>query len=343
VTLRVGMVGLGSIHPAHLAGYQRIPAEVSLVAVCDADPDKAATVAATIAAEPFTDYNELFASGRVDAVDILLPHYLHVSAATAAIEAGLHVLLEKPAAPTAREVADLERSASEQGVILAVAENTRFVQAYNVVAEILGAGTIGNVEVVRTLVCGNATDRLRTVSDWKGRKDGTLGGVIYDSGAHSFYLLEWLFGGATELRSIASMRIAESEVEDFAVVVGKVANGADFLTEYTFTAEIPWSERLEVFGSHGSVIVDQLADPVVKLFKSKGDWTGSPAGEVPFQPADWKRNSIAEEVIDFVRAINHRRPHAVSLDHVQATMLAIEAAYASLAADSARIVIPTRT
>jgi predicted dehydrogenase len=213
------------------------------------------------------------------------------------------------------------------------------VQAYGAVQRLLEAGTLGSVEVVRTLVCGNATDRLRTVADWKGRRDGTLGGVIYDSGAHSFYLLEWLFGGVSELRAIGSKRVTDSEVEDFAVVAGKLRDGGEFLTEYTFTAEIPWSERLEVYGTKGSVIVDQLANPVVKVFASGVDWTGTADSTVPFGPNTWKMNSIAEEVMDFVEAVKEHRPPLVSLDDIKITMSIIEAAYRSMDSGSSLVTI----
>ena len=337
MTLRIGMIGLGAIHKAHLLGYERAHGQASLVAVCDSDEAKVRAEAATLGAKPYTNYRELFESGEVDAVDIVLPHHLHVDAVRAALEAGLHVLVEKPMAPTASEVEELRGIAERKNLVLAVAENTRFVEAYAAVQRLLDSGALGSIEVVRTLVCGNATDRLRTVADWKGRRDGTLGGVIYDSGAHSFYLLEWLFGGVAELRSVGSKRVADSEVEDFAVVVGKLRGGGEFLTEYTFTAEIPWSERLEVYGTKGSVIVDQHANPVVKVFDSGTDWTGHPDLNVPYGPNEWKANSIAAEVVDFVGAVNGGRPHAVSLDDIQVTMAIIEAAYTSLDSDSSRI------
>jgi predicted dehydrogenase len=339
MTLRVGLIGLGAIHKAHLLGYERTRDDATLVAVCDSDGEKTSAVAAALGAKSCTNYLELFNSGEVDAVDIVLPHHLHVEAVRAALTAGLHVLVEKPMAPTASDVGKLVALAQAQHVVLAVAENTRFVQAYGAVQRLLEAGTLGSVEVVRTLVCGNATDRLRTVADWKGRRDGTLGGVIYDSGAHSFYLLEWLFGGVSELRAIGSKRVTDSEVEDFAVVAGKLRDGGEFLTEYTFTAEIPWSERLEVYGTKGSVIVDQLANPVVKVFASGVDWTGTADSTVPFGPNTWKMNSIAEEVMDFVEAVKEHRPPLVSLDDIKITMSIIEAAYRSMDSGSSLVTI----
>lgn len=349
MSVRVGLLGLGQIYPAHLAGYREARGDVTIVAVCDADAERAAAVGLELGAKSYSDYRELFGSGGIDAVDIMLPHHLHEEAVAAAIEAGLHVLVEKPAAPTERAVAALEQAARQHGVMLAVAENTRFSKAYLVVADLLQSGKIGTVELVRTLICGNETHRLQTVSNWKGRKSGTLGGAIFDAGAHSFYLLNWLFGGVETLLASASIRTPESEVEDFGIVLGTLYSGADFVTEYTFTAEIPWNERLEVYGSKGSVIVDQLADPVLKVFYGKTEgsgqlqgpwqdnWDGQGVDSVPYRPSTWKQESIADEVVDFVRAVAEGRPHGVSLMDVRAAMLAIEAAYDSISAGSTRM------
>lgn len=348
MSVRMGLIGLGQICSAHLEGYARAGRKASIVAVCDSDATRAESVARDLGAQPYTDYGDLLGSGEVDAVDIMLPHHLHEEVVASAIGAGSHVLVEKPAAPTAEAVGQLEKAAIEAGVTLAVAENTRFVKAYAKVADLVQSGGLGQIEVVRTMICGNETTRLRIQDNWKGRKWGTLGGVIFDAGAHSFYLLEWLFGGAESLRAVATTRVQESEVEDFAVVIGRLRSKAEFITEYTFTAEIPWSERLEVYGSKGSVIVDQLADPVVKVFYGPADgeqgpwqpaWDGEGLDGVPYQPSQWKKLSIVEEVQDFVDAVSNGRSPAVRLAHVRAAMQTIEAAYQSAATDSAQVVL----
>ena len=90
MTLRIGMIGLGAIHKAHLLGYERAHGQASLVAVCDSDEAKVRAEAATLGAKPYTNYRELFESGEVDAVDIVLPHHLHVDALPEARRAEEH-------------------------------------------------------------------------------------------------------------------------------------------------------------------------------------------------------------------------------------------------------------
>jgi predicted dehydrogenase len=328
VTVRVGLIGLGSIYRAHAEGYRRHP-DARVVAVCDADEARALAEAKAWDAEAFSDYRRLIEAPYVDAVDILLPHSLHEPVTLAALEAGKHVLVEKPIAPSLAATDRLLEAAERSGRILAVAENTRFVAAYLAIEPLVRSGELGDIQLVRTMICGNETERLSRPELWKGRRDGTVGGAILDAGAHSFYLLRWMFGGFEHVSARGERRVPVSEVEDFGLVTGRLVNGADFVTEFSFTAEIPWNERLEVYGSAGSVIVDQLADPVVKHFRHGKDYGGVPL-QVPYMPSTWKAASIAEEVVDFLDALEKGRQPMVDLSQVRDAIEALELAYRSL-------------
>lgn len=347
--LRVGLIGLGTIHRAHLEGYRRLGERVVVRAVCDPSETALASYSGlhsdqgsrASAPRRFTDFHELLASGLVDLVDVMVPHGLHEKVAAEALRHGLHVLVEKPLAPSSEAAERLRELADEAGTFLGVAENTRFVDAYQVVEGLLGNGSIGEVTRVRTLICGSEVGRLRQGAHWKARREGSGGGAILDAGVHSFYLLSWLFTGVGELAAAAQRLVPESEVEDNAVVVGTLCGGAPFVTECTFTAEIPWNERLEVYGSKGSVIVDQLAEPVVRLFAGSVDFRGRAIGGVRYDPKGWKQASIAAGVEDFVSAVEDRRPPKVSLEHAIDSIVTAEAAYHALV--SARPVRPSST
>jgi predicted dehydrogenase len=329
MTIRVGLIGLGGIHEAHVEGYQRRP-DARIAGVCDTDADLAWHKARLYGAQAFTDYRELLASPDIDVVDIMLPHSIHEVVASAALQQGKHVLVEKPLAPSSAAITRLRELAQATGRTLAVAENTPFVSAYRAIAEALRDDLIGSPQVVRTLICGSEVRRMANGGTWKSRRDGSGGGVIMDAGVHSLYLLRWLFGPVKRLRAHAERRIEASEVEDFAVITGRLATGIDFVAELTFTAEIPWNERLEIYGSGGSIIADQLTRPVVQHYRNKDDYPGSQLADVAFEPQNWKRNSIVSEIADFIDALQNARPPEVRLDHILDSMQAVEAAYTSL-------------
>jgi predicted dehydrogenase len=335
----MGLVGLGVISRAHLAGYARSAERAKVVAVCDRDAERAAAVAAELGARAYGDLDELLDDPGVDAVDLMLPHHLHFAAAERALSAGRHVLVEKPLAPSSAECRSLIEQAARNGRTLAVAENTRFVAAYRAVERLVQAGGIGEPRLARTLIAGSEVRRLRDTRLWKGRADGSGGGTILDAGPHSFYLLRWLLGEIATVRAFHHRLIEESEVDDHAVVAGRMRSGALYTTEYTFTAEIPWGERLELYGSEGSVIVDQLQPVPAVHFAGGQDREGTPLAGVPYDPAGWKLESIADGVADFVAAVHDgRAPTVTGEDGAHGVRIA-EEAYASAAAGGLEVTL----
>ncbi len=235
--LGIGLAGLGLISRAHLAGYATAGDRAAVVAVCDRDGARAAAVAAELGARAYSSLDDLLADGDVAAVDLTLPHDVHFSAASAALAAGRHVLVEKPLALTSDECRSLIAQAHEAALTLGVAENTRFVAAYRAVDQLLRSGAIGEPRLARTFISGSEVRRLRDTTLWKGKQAGSGGGAIFDAGPHSFYLLRWLLGELATVRGFHHRLIDESEVDDHAVVAGRMASGALFGTEYTFIAE----------------------------------------------------------------------------------------------------------
>jgi predicted dehydrogenase len=322
-----------------MSGLLEAADHARVVAVCDNDSTVVGEVARKVGAKPYTNYRDLLADPEVQAVNVPLPHHLHYPVARAALEAGKHVLLEKPMAPTVKECADLMALAKARGLTLSVAENTPFVSAYIAVRALLLSGGIGTPRLIRTLISGSEVERLNDTSNWKGRIAGTVGGAIFDAGPHSFYLLKWLFGEVASVQGIVNKIVQVSEVEDNSVVAGRMKSGALFTTEYTFTAEIPWGERLEIYGSEGSIIVDQLMNPPALHYRHRNDITGVPLGGVEYapdrvehDPTGWKFKSIAAGVGAFAKAVAEGTPPPVDpLDGAYAIQI-VESAYASVAA-----------
>lgn len=334
----VGVVGLGRISGAHLQGYRDSPA-ASVVAVCDIRDDIAATVAAEFGAQPHSSLSSLLSDPRIDLVDIILPHNLHVSAVLASIRAGKNVLVEKPLAPTTSACLELLSSARAAGVTLAVAENTRFVRAYQAAKSLLEAGTLGKIRLVRSFIYGTEVSRLADPSSWKGRAAGTIGGAILDAGAHTFYLLPWLVGRPTWVRAYHDRFVPQSEVEDYAIVHGKLESGAAFSSEFTFTAEMPWGERLEIYGSDASLIIDQNHDPAAVVYRGLDDHAGLAVEGVEYSQ-EWKLGSIAAAVRDTVEAIATGRTPAVdNRDTAYAVMIA-ELSYLSARSGGSTVDVP---
>jgi predicted dehydrogenase len=327
---RIGIAGTGSISYLHEAGYTEIDDLCELVAFCDLDGELARARAAPYQARVYTAYQDLLADPDIDIIDITTPHRWHYPIALAALEQGKHVLVEKPMALAAAQALELIEVAQRMRVCFTVAENTRFVAAYQEAEHILQSGELGKIRFVRMSITGSESERIKSAASWVGDRENQ--GVLLDSGVHSFYLLKWLFGGITDIQAIAYKLLPESLVDDHALAFGHLANGAVFATMQSCVVEAPWSERLEIHGSTGSLIIDQLANPPAVLFHGTNDIDGMPLPAVPFEPLAWKYLSIVAEVQDFVHAVlEAREPRINPLDGYHAIQV-VEAAYRSISA-----------
>jgi predicted dehydrogenase len=308
--VRVGLIGLGSISYTHEAGYGEMGEACQVVALCDINEEEVNNrIGMYEGAKGYTRYQDLLDNPDVDMVDITVPHVLHYEIAKAAIERGKHVLVEKPITVRSEQGEELIALAKQKNVKFSVAENTHFVTAYLKAEEILKQGTLGEIWTVRTLIAGSEVYRLKDPALWHGK--APYGGVILDSAVHNIYLFKWLFGGVKDVLGFASKIVPEGEMEDNGLILGHLANGAEFQLNTSCTIEIPWTERVEIYGSQGGMIIDQLANPVVKYYLGSNDIDGTVVEGVPFDPMAWKFNSMVAEIRDFVTAIIEDLPPRV--------------------------------
>jgi predicted dehydrogenase len=328
--LRIGIIGLGIISAAHELGLGAVQDKAEIVAICDINKERAVERAAKYNARVYTRYEDILADKNVDVVDIILPHDLHYPVCKAALLAGKHVLMEKPMTIDPNHSRELIEISQQKGVKFMVAENTRFVRAYLEVQSMLSDGKLGDIYLIKTFIAGTEIYRMVDPTNWKGRKTGSGGGVIMDAAPHSFYLLRWLFGDIAELRAYANQIVPGSEVEDNAVIVGRLKNGAQFTLEFSFTVQAPWTERLEVYGSKGSVIIDQILNPPSVYFKNAEDYDPQELPGVLYNPIQWKTDSIAMGVHQFIESIIENTEPPVKLIDTYYAIEACTSAYKSI-------------
>jgi predicted dehydrogenase len=328
--LRIGIIGLGIISAAHELGLENVQDKAEIVAICDINYERAVERAAKYNARVYTHYEDILADKNVDVVDIILPHDLHYPVCKAALLAGKHVLMEKPMTIDPNHSRELIEISQEKGVKFMVAENTRFVRAYLEVQSMLAQGKLGDIYLIKTFIAGTEIYRMVDPNNWKGRKIGSGGGVIMDAAPHSFYLLRWLFGDIAEIRAYANQIVPGSEVEDNAVIVGRLKSGAQFTLEFSFTVQAPWTERLEVYGSKGSVIIDQILNPPSVYFKHAEDYHPKELPGVLYNPIKWKTDSIAMGVNQFIDSIIMNTEPPVKLMDTYYAIEACASAYKSI-------------
>jgi predicted dehydrogenase len=321
------MVGLGGVGTwGHLPGYEQIPDDAKLVAFCDVKLSNVEKPAKRHGAKIYTDYNELFSDPEVDIVDIALPHYLHGPVALAAAKAKKHIICEKPFVLDLQQADEIIQTCKDNGRKLMVAENTRFVKAYEVAKTLLDRKVVGDVCLARTYLGGSEMHRLAKPDNWIGQQDKAGGGPLMDSGVHSYYLLRWMVGEFSRVYAHSSVfkKDLYQNVEDNATVLYEFQSGAIGSSMFSNTTEAPWTERLEIYGTKGSLIVDMLQEKPISLFSTVGrsgkmeDWWGR-YGDISWQEPfidhsamTWKMMSWRREVQHFVMCVKQDQQPLVS-------------------------------
>ncbi|WP_140421068.1 Gfo/Idh/MocA family protein, partial [Bacillus cereus] len=121
--LKVGIIGCGSIaQHRHLPEYEANP-YVQIVAVCDSNKKRAKKIANNYGVNMYTDYNELINCEELDAVSVCTPNHLHASISIAALQAGIHVLCEKPMATSKADAEMMIGAAEKSGKKLMIGHN----------------------------------------------------------------------------------------------------------------------------------------------------------------------------------------------------------------------------
>lgn len=194
----IAVVGTGFGQKVHIPGFEHYP-RTQVVAVYNQDLDKAKSIAEDHKIPNACDSIEAILSlPEVQAVSISTPPFLHYEMAKVVVQAGKHLLLEKPTALSASEARSLYQLAQDKGIVAAMDFEFRFVPAWQLFAEYFAEGYVGQKRLIKIdwLVPSRA-DASRPWN-WYSRKDqggGALGAVA----SHTFDYISWLFGDVRRL------------------------------------------------------------------------------------------------------------------------------------------------
>ena len=246
--MRWGLIGTRGYASKSAAPGIRASERARLLAVLGRDPKSTESFASDHGATAFTRLDEFLASG-LDAVWITSPTWLHHDHTIAAIDAGLHVLCEKPLAAGSKEAWDMVDAAREAGRVLATGYQGRYVPGHRAMAELIEGGAIGDVTAARTYY---GVHRPGPPPEWRQKKDTARWGALADVGTHHVDLLRMLLGEIGEARGITGHQLG-FETEDVAGATILFESGA--LATLTVTVNV-WTQqtRVEVHGTEGLLV-----------------------------------------------------------------------------------------
>ncbi len=303
--LRAGVIGTG-MGRYHMEGYATHPRS-ELVAVCDLNQEEARAFADQYGASYVcTDYRELLALEELDAVSIAAPNFLHAPMALAALQAGKHVLCEKPMALTAADAQAMVKAARKAGTRLMINVSLRFNPLHQGLKRKALAGEFGGVYYARSrwirrkgmpLVDFPQTGSMGR-GDWFVQKEKSGGGALVDIGIHMFDLAWWLLGSPKPTSVLASVysellpkRLAalgvKGDVDDLAAAFVKFETGQSLALEVSWDAFQAPQLGYELFGASGGArwanwsteatlySDSRTGKPVDRLFKGRTKGAGS--------------------------------------------------------------------
>lgn len=253
--VRFGIIGMGNMGSSHakniIAG--KVPG-LKLTGICDQNPEKLQGYGDV---PGFASAEELFDAGILDAVLIATPHYDHTTLGILALQKGLHVLVEKPISVHKADCEKLIAAHTDEKQVFAAMFNQRTNPQYQKLRAMIQSGELGDLKRVQWTI----TDWFRSEfyyqsGGWRATWAGEGGGVLLNQCPHQLDLWQWLFGMPSKVRAFLTLgKYHDIEVEDDVTAYMEYDNGCTGVF-ITTTGEAPGTNRLEVAGDRGKVVIE---------------------------------------------------------------------------------------
>jgi predicted dehydrogenase len=350
MTLRVAMIGYGFMGAAHSVGWRQaprvfdLPEDVEMSVLVGRDAGAVAAAADHWGwASTATDWREVIARDDVDVVDVVTPGDSHAEIAIAALDAGKHVLCEKPLANTveqAEAMAAAAERAHARGVRAMVGFTYRRVPAVSLLRDLVAEGRIGRVQQVRAAYRQDWLVDASVPLGWRLQKEHAGSGALGDIGAHIVDMTQFVTGqavrsvsGVTEtvvkerpvvgervgFTGTATGRTGPVTVDDVALFTGRLEGGALASFEATrFATGRKNALTIEVSGTEGALAFDLERLNELRFYDrtAPGPLQGFTTilvteAEHPYVAAWWPAGHVlgyehgfSHQVVDLVRAIH---------------------------------------
>lgn len=343
--MRFAIIGAGVIGAFHATSIGTLGPHTRLALVADEIPERAQKLAQVHGAEHTRSVDDVFTRDDIDAIAVCTPSGTHSALATRALNAGKHVVVEKPIDVTLPAAAAIARAEARGSARATVISQHRFDPASRLVHRAVHDGQFGRITSGLADIAWWRSQEYYDSGTWRGTWAMDGGGALMNQGIHTIDLLVWMLGEPVEVYArtarLAHQRI---EVEDTAVATIAFAGGALGIVHGTTAAYPGLTARLQIHGDRGSAIIDAdrleyfhaaSVDADAPDYGVGGDANQAPAllpapaataaGADPAALSD----AHAAQYRDFVEAINTGRPPLVTVADATRTLAVVLAIYES--------------
>lgn len=286
-TLKIGIIGVGSISELHINAYLNNK-DVELYAFCDINEERLHHMAEKYNVKHvFTDMNDMLALEEIDAVSVCTWNSAHAPCTIAALNAGKHVLCEKPMSVTADDARAMKEAADKNNKLLMIGFVRRYGNDCKILKEFIDTDYLGDLYYAKATYLR----RKGNPGGWFGDKSRSGGGPLIDLGVHVIDLVRYLMGnpkpvsvyGATfhklaDRKNVKGKKFYQSasasendicDVEDLASAMIRFDNGAVLSIEASFSLHIKKDEgKIELFGTKGGAKLN----PELEIYNELNDY-----------------------------------------------------------------------
>jgi predicted dehydrogenase len=274
VSIGIGIIGTGGISRAHVEGYRRAGTRARILAVADIDAERARKAAREWEVEHvFTDYRALLELEEVNAVSVCTYNQAHCTPTIDALEAGKHVLVEKPMAATTAEAWRMVQAARASGKILMVEMKWRFMPQLRAARQAVERDDLGRIYYAEAIgwqhrgIPGGSFVRQETAG----------GGALMDNGVYTLDAVLFMLGHPRPLTVSGTAASifgcspdgnwdpADFSVEDFGTAYVRLEGGITLFFAHAWAIDFPDQWQMRIAGSRGSVEVYPFSEPRLRI------------------------------------------------------------------------------
>ena len=319
--LKIGIIGTGNISNVHIQAYLKNP-NVELYAFCDINEEQLKSMAEKYhITRTYTDVHEMLKLKELDAVSVCVWNANHCPCTIAALNAGKHVLCEKPMALNAKEAEMMKEAAEKNGKLLMIGFVRRYGNDCEVLQDFINSDFFGEMYYAKATYLR----RNGNPCGWFGDKSRSGGGPLIDLGVHVIDLVRYLMGNpkpvsvygvtyqklfnrpnvkmSSMYKSVSATDHDICDVEDLASALIRFDNGATLSIEASFSLNLKSDEgKIELFGTKGGAKLD----PELELYTEMNDYLANVT--LNYQTALDFNGLFAKEINHFVSCITDGIP-----------------------------------
>ena len=333
--MRFAVIGVGAnVFNQHAVALKANSA-LELVGVADVNLAAAEQRAEQLGSPYFADHRELLERTRPEAVAIMAPHPFHAALAIDCLEAGAHVLVEKPIAVDVAEADRMVETARRTSRLLAVNLQHRTRDEIRAAKKLIADGRLGDLQRVQMTAIWTRTARYYQLAGWRGTWRGEGGGVLMNQSPHTLDLVVHLAGQPERVVAWNRRMYHRIETEDTSQAMFEWSNGA-LGTLLVSTAQSGEAERLEIGGTRGML---QLRRDGLRFWESTTDLRDF----LSESPEPFARQPLAQHEVQIERTADSGQHTAIYANFVDAiehgTPLVADGAEARLSLELANALI----